>query len=243
MGALNQPPSEHGEERETYERVALPLLVPAAVFLFAVLVIYGLSRIYLELDTYHVGDVSMATPLAIGVALGILGIAAYFASRSRVPRWQVGSVMLFAVAALTAGSIWAAVHEERVEGGEPTPPPNGMETPGPGLAVALTEYAVTPAQASAPAGSVTFQVENAGGQIHNFRVITSDLDAGSLPIIADEFVVDEDAVDVVGSLAEFEPGVTMELALDLEAGPYVLICNVPGHYESGMHAAFEVTAP
>jgi uncharacterized cupredoxin-like copper-binding protein len=35
----------------------------------------------------------------------------------------------------------------------------------------------------------------------------------------------------------------MELALDLEAGPYVLICNVPGHYESGMHAAFEVTAP
>jgi uncharacterized cupredoxin-like copper-binding protein len=233
-------PAGYDEDREAHTRLALPLLVPAMVFLFAVLVIYGLSRIYLELDTYHAGDVSMATPLAIGVALAILLTAAYFASQPRVSRGQVGFVVVLAVALLTSGSIWAAVHNEptaAVEG--PTPTPGGTVTPG-GIGVTLAEFNVTLAQASAPAGSVTFSVSNIGGAIHNFRVIKTELDPAALPVNQDTFAVDETAVDVIGKLTEMDIGTTNDLTVDLEAGAYALICNVPGHYESGMHAAFTV---
>jgi uncharacterized cupredoxin-like copper-binding protein len=30
------------------------------------------------------------------------------------------------------------------------------------------------------------------------------------------------------------------LTVDLAAGSYVLLCNLPGHYESGMRTAFDV---
>ena len=31
------------------------------------------------------------------------------------------------------------------------------------------------------------------------------------------------------------------MALELDPGNYVLMCNLPGHYEAGMFAAFTVT--
>src|SRR3990172_6990782 len=94
-------PERSDEDRAAYERLALPLLVPALVFLFAVLVIYGLSRIYLELDTYKIRDVTMATPLAIGVSLAILLISAWLASSPRISRMQIVFVATVAAALLT----------------------------------------------------------------------------------------------------------------------------------------------
>src|SRR3990172_10946846 len=113
MGTEGHEPSQ--EDREVHGRLALPLLIPALAFLFAVLVIYGLSRIYLELDTYKIGDVGMATPLAIGVSLVILLVSAYLATRPSISAWQVASIAVLAAALLTGGSIWAAVHEEAKE--------------------------------------------------------------------------------------------------------------------------------
>src|SRR3970282_145479 len=68
------------------ERLALPLLVPVGVLAFALLVIYGLSRIYLEVDN------DVATPLAAGISIGVLAIAWYLSSRHHVPAWQVASI-------------------------------------------------------------------------------------------------------------------------------------------------------
>lgn len=45
----------------------------------------------------------------------------------------------------------------------------------------------------------------------------------------------------VGEIAEFKgPNVSKKLTLDLQAGKYVLICNIPGHYQKGIHTAFTV---
>ena len=233
-----------GEDRRVHDRLMMPLLLPAGVFLFSLLVIYGLSRIYLELNTFEVGEVTMATPLAIGVALAILGVAWYLASRPSVPRWQLASFGVIAVAALTGGSIWAAVHDEEEAGlgvgPIDTPVANGG-TPTVGtIGVSLEEFSVTPAEDRAPAGAVTFNVSNVGGQIHNFRVIRTDLAPDGLPIDEAAFAVDEGQVDVIGSIAEFAGGETEELSLELEAGSYVLICNVAGHYDLGMRAGFVV---
>ncbi len=243
---MDEPAGDRPEEsRETHGRLALPLLVPAVVFLFAVLVIYGLSRIYLELNDWKYRDVTMATPLAIGIALLILLVASYLATRPRVPVWQIAFILAIAAGGLTGGGIWAAVHE----GGEeeivaaPTATPGGTPGPGGGIQVTLTEdpdFMVSVEPASAAAGSLTFGVTNAGSILHNLRVIKSDLAPDALPLDDSGLQVDEAQVDVVSSVPELDPGTSQQLSADLEAGPYVLICNVAGHYEGGMHTAFTV---
>ena len=56
--------------------------------------------------------------------------------------------------------------------------------------------------------------------------------------------MDEDSLDVVAEIGLFGADDSrLTPATQLEAGSYVLICNVPGHYENGMFAAFEVVAP
>jgi len=243
MGTEGHEPSQ--EDREVHERLALPLLIPAVVFLFAVLVIYGLSRIYLELDTYKVGDVGMATPLAIGVSLIIFLVAAYLASRPRITMLQIGPIFIVAASLLTAGSVWAAVHEEKeTEAPSVTETPGGDQTPVPteGIAVQLIDpaFGVTVDPASTAAGSVTFNVTNTGTIIHNLRVIKTELAPDALPLTSDSFYVDEEQVEVVGSIAEFTSGQPETLTVDLAAGGYVLICNVATHYESGMYTTFTV---
>lgn len=236
---------EHDEGREVHERLALPLLIPAVVFLFAVLVIYGLSRIYLELDQWTYRDVSMATPLAIGVALAILLISTYLAGQRAVSRAQIGFIVVVGAVLLASGGIWAAAHQGKEAGGEaiaPTATPAGTPLPPGQVAVSLIdpEFAVVADPATAPAGSTTFVVSNRGSIDHNFRVIKTDLAEGDLPIDSATFKVDESQVDVVASLSEFSAGTVQELTAQLGAGSYVLICNVPTHYESGMHTAFTV---
>ena len=238
---------DRDEGREVHERLALPLLIPAVVFLFAVLVIYGLSRIYLELDQWEpYRDVSLATPAAIGVALLILLTATYLAGQRAVSRAQIGFVVVVGVALLTGGAIWAAAHDDGegalAEG--PTETPSGPTTPVVPGTVAVTlidpDFSVTADPASTAAGSLTFNVTNVGSINHNLRVIKTDLDQGDLPVDSATFAVDENALDVVGSLRDLASGQTEELAVDLESGAYVLICNVPTHYEAGMHAPFTV---
>ncbi|MER3453117.1 MAG: hypothetical protein C4344_05615 [Acidimicrobiia bacterium] len=55
--------------------------------------------------------------------------------------------------------------------------------------------------------------------------------------------VEEDApgLTVAGEIEEFAPGRTERGSFRLEAGSYVLICNIAGHYENGMRTAFRVT--
>ena len=104
----------------------------------------------------------------------------------------------------------------------------------------LSQFKVELGAASAPAGSVTFEVTNGGTVEHEFVVFKTDLAPDKLPLSADGKSVDEEGAGVtaVDEIPEFEPGKTETLTVDLPAGKYVLICNVPTHYTSGMHAEF-----
>ncbi|MGB2695951.1 MAG: hypothetical protein WBD55_12315 [Dehalococcoidia bacterium] len=126
--------------------------------------------------------------------------------------------------------------EPTPSGPTPTPAANA-----PTVTVALAEYTVTPDAASVPAGAVSFQVSNDGSIDHNFRVIKTDLASDQLPISAG--AVDEASPDlqVDASTPDFGAGESQTANVDLEPGSYVLICNFPGHYLSGMHIAFTVT--
>jgi uncharacterized cupredoxin-like copper-binding protein len=115
--------------------------------------------------------------------------------------------------------------------------------------VTLQEFAVGVDPASASAGEVTFSVTNDGpDDVHEFVVIRTDLAPTDLP--TDETgAVDEEGEgieEVVNEIEDIPVGTTEELTVDLDAGNYVLICNIydeeeqEAHYSEGMRAAFTV---
>ena len=125
-----------------------------------------------------------------------------------------------------------------------TAPPSGTEpaataAPGAGVVqVSMAEYTIEPAVASAAADGVTFRVANDGRLEHEFVVIRSELAVDALPQAGG--AVDESQVEVVGRIEQWSGGDTEEATFSLSAGRYVLICNIPGHYQLGMRAAFTV---
>jgi uncharacterized cupredoxin-like copper-binding protein len=111
------------------------------------------------------------------------------------------------------------------------------------ISAVLTEFDLTISSPSAPAGEVTFEVKNAGELPHELLVIRTDLDAAELPF--DDFKVVEEGLDIVARIEDLAAGESGRLTAELEAGHYVLICNLSGHYEEsqfgpGMRVNFEV---
>jgi uncharacterized cupredoxin-like copper-binding protein len=128
---------------------------------------------------------------------------------------------------------------------------DGGEAAGGGeVNVVVSEFIVEPEQESVDAGEVTFVVDNQGGDIHEFLVVDA-ASAEDLPV-DDDRAFDEAAFGedkVLDEVEDIESGDTAELTLDLEAGTYVLLCNVveeeetgeiESHFAEGMHATFTV---
>jgi plastocyanin len=118
-----------------------------------------------------------------------------------------------------------------------------IDSLGPGeqeVAVSLVQFDVVPDQTSIIDGPVAFQVSNDGSVVHNFRVIRTGLDPDALPVDDATFMVDVDQVDVVARSENLNPGETEAVAVDLAPGSYVLICNIPTHYQAGMFTGFTV---
>lgn len=124
-------------------------------------------------------------------------------------------------------------------------PPDGSAPPTASdvaqVRVTLSEWTVVADPVSAPAGLANFRVTNEGTQDHELVVIRTDLAADALPTA--DGVVDTEADDVTvrSEIEPFAPGGPRTLTLTVDAGDYVLVCNVPGHYQQGMRAAFAVT--
>lgn len=112
-------------------------------------------------------------------------------------------------------------------------------TPDQGIATVLTDFKIKPAETEAPAGEVSFALQNDGPSQHTFFLVKTDLAEASLPVV--DHVVDLGALDVVAQAAQLGFGGHTSVTADLSAGTYVMFCNLPGHYESDMHSAFTVT--
>lgn len=117
--------------------------------------------------------------------------------------------------------------------------PADEEEPAEGAVSAeLSEFDITLGQDSAPAGEVTFAAENVGQIDHEFLVIDTELPEDELPQSEGKVEEDSEELEVVGEIDEVSPGDTETLTTELEAGEYVLICNIAGHYDSGMFTSF-----
>ncbi len=106
------------------------------------------------------------------------------------------------------------------------------------VAVELTEWAVK-ATGAAKAGKVAFTAKNAGSTPHELVVLKTDLDVAALQKNASG-VIDEAKYAPAGKTKQISDGQSEKLEATLTAGKYALICNVAGHYDLGMRAAFTV---
>jgi FtsP/CotA-like multicopper oxidase with cupredoxin domain len=85
------------------------------------------------------------------------------------------------------------------------------------VAVSLTEFAITPAELSVPAGG-SLTVTNDGTAAHNFSISGTDI-----------------------ATADLEAGASETLDLSsLEPGDYDVLCTIPGHADSGMKGTLTV---
>ena len=103
---------------------------------------------------------------------------------------------------------------------------------------------MTPGGTTVPAGSVTFTVRDAGTTTHEFVVLRTDTPAGDIPVGSFEGEsgrIDEDNDGTnVGETGDMAAGANKTLTIDLTAGHYVFLCNLPAHYGLGMHFDFTV---
>ena len=121
----------------------------------------------------------------------------------------------------------------------PAMSPGGTEAClGTRVAAQLLEMAIPIEATELPAGSVTFDITNVGTVEHEFVVVATDLPADQLPV--KDGVVDETQVQVLARTGLVQPGANDTLDVELPAGHYVVICNLPGHYLAGMRTEITV---
>jgi uncharacterized cupredoxin-like copper-binding protein len=120
--------------------------------------------------------------------------------------------------------------------------PTGLMYGMPGADLSKAPMGIKPSLNSAPAGEVTFKVTNdSKDTIHEMIVVDVKEPGKPLPYNAGDQRVDEEAAGDHGEVSELDPGKSGTLTVSLKPGSYLLICNIPGHYEAGMWTEFTVT--
>lgn len=101
---------------------------------------------------------------------------------------------------------------------------------------------VTIYQHTIKAGPVTFEVKNNSEKtVHEMLVLPVKTTATPLPYIKNENRLDENKTNSLGEVSELDPGKSGTLTLTMKPGKYLLVCNVPGHYASGMWTLLTVS--
>jgi len=111
-----------------------------------------------------------------------------------------------------------------------------------GTVIGITErdFHIATTTTHVNAGRVTLRIHNAGPDEH--ELIVAPERAGGLPLRADGFTVNEQAIESSepGSVEPQQPDHTELLSVHLKPGRYVLFCNMEGHYMAGMHIVLVV---
>lgn len=131
--------------------------------------------------------------------------------------------------------------------GGPMMEPQGPWPDSPGMGMGMMRLTVNPR--SVPAGQVSLRVTNNGRLPH--EVIVMPLGPGQNP--GQRPIGNNGEVDEAGSLGEaaqtcgagegdgIAPGTVGWTTLELAPGRYELLCNIAGHYGSGMYTELDVT--
>jgi uncharacterized cupredoxin-like copper-binding protein len=108
--------------------------------------------------------------------------------------------------------------------------------PGHTLDVALAEYSIKTSAPVVAAGKVKVTATNDGQMPHEAVFLKTDTPQGKLKVTNGR-VSEKDSV---GEVSDVKSGTPKSNTLDLKPGKYVIVCNIAGHYQAGMHAALIV---
>ncbi|MFZ5672812.1 MAG: copper resistance protein [Pseudomonadota bacterium] len=96
-------------------------------------------------------------------------------------------------------------------------------------------------QASVKAGKVEFDVTNdAITESHEVVLVKLKSPDQAIPVVKDKHRVDEGRLQSFGEVPDLKAGEHGKLVVTLKPGAYELLCNIKGHYESGMHTVLTV---
>ena len=93
-----------------------------------------------------------------------------------------------------------------------------------------------------PAGHYVFVDTNHGPSPHELVMWKTALPADHIPLGANRKVNEDSPVlaSALDSGSSLNPGETRLLTTTLEPGHYVIVCNLPGHFMTGMHVDITV---
>ena len=118
------------------------------------------------------------------------------------------------------------------------------------VVLTLNEFTIKPSS-QPKAGAISIKAENAGKENHEVVIVKGD-SADALPKDADGGL-DEDKLaegDLIGEIEPFAGGKVCSGVFKMEAGKYVLLCNITetepngekeSHLNEGMHTEFTVS--
>jgi hypothetical protein len=108
------------------------------------------------------------------------------------------------------------------------------------------QFAVEPDPISVDAGSLEIVAKNQGGDVHDLVIVKGD-DPALLPVDEYGAVIESDLPegDFIGEIALVDAGTEESASFDLDAGSYILFCNILAvpfsHFEDGMVNTLTVT--
>lgn len=103
--------------------------------------------------------------------------------------------------------------------------------------VSLAEWSISGVPNTVPAGDYEFVITNNGTVPHELVMWATKDPAKALPRGADSDVNEDSSAleSVLDTGSSLRPGETRVVFADLTAtGHYAMVCNLPGHYRSGM---------
>ena len=145
-----------------------------------------------------------------------------------VSRLRIGTP----VAVLAAGALAAGCGGGDGGGSASTSAPSDT------VGVKATEMKFDLTTGRAPAGKVTFNVDNTGAVEHEMIVIRTDTPARDTP--ERDGGPGQTRAIRERTPKQLQPGASASLTRPMSAGHYALVCALPGHYEAGMYADFTV---
>ena len=104
------------------------------------------------------------------------------------------------------------------------------------LDVSMSEFKFAPANPELAHGTVELTATNKGKTEHELVLLKTNADPSKLPKDGKE-VSEKDSI---GEIPETAPGQSGAETFDLKPGKYVMVCNIPGHYDAGMYGTLTV---
>jgi caa(3)-type oxidase subunit IV len=207
-------------------------------------VVFGVLAIFTALEVLvgYLASLPQAIRVGLLIFLAIVKVALVllyfmhlkFDSRLFALPFALGIILAIPITLIIGLTMQAPISTEFKEA-------QAVNTTGQVIDVKEVSFQIQFSQYSAQAGPVTFHIVNgADDMLHEFIIIQTDSPASDLPT-DDSGRVKEDAVTIITAAEDIPPSNSRNITVNLGAGHYVMICNLPGHYEQGMRVDFTVT--